>query len=142
MKNPRGHYLMELLIGAMLLFALGALGATSVGRTHDKTEFANPPPQQHIIAIIETPTFLIVNEPVAYMQTDRGVSVPLKGLMITSETQNNVKEKESYMNNRSCTDLGDRYILQDDVNSQLITNQGDILANYQRGVSRLDIGEL
>ena len=127
---------------AMLVFALGAQGATSTGRTHAQTEFANPPPQQAIIAVIETPTFQIVNEPVAYIQTDRGVSVPFQGLIITSTTLNNTKEKESYVSNRSCTDLGDRYTLQDDATSTQIDYPGNIPTNYQRGISRLDIGEI
>jgi hypothetical protein len=143
MKNPRGYYLMGLLMIAMFSFALRAQGSTSIEKTYAQTEFANPPPQQIVIAIVETPTYQITNEPAAYIQVDRGVSVPLKGLMITSTTLNNVKEKESYTNNRFCTDLGDRYTLQNNVTFiQLGYSSGNIPANCQRGVSRLDIGEI
>jgi hypothetical protein len=144
MKNPRGNYLMELLMCAMLVFALGAQGATSVGRTHTQSEFANPPPQQQLIAIIENPTIQIVNEPVAYIQTDRGVSVPLRGLMITRTTLNNENTRPEYLcsNNREATNLGLRSLSPASIIPQKETN-GNILSNYLRGVNtRLDIGEI
>jgi hypothetical protein len=144
MKNPRGHYLMELLMVAMWMFALGAQGSTSMGRVHAQIEFANPPPQQIVIAIVETPTFQIINEPTAYIQVDRGVSVPLRGLMIVNATQNYTNNESALIsnnNNQFASDLGLRSVPQAFVNDTYLACRQ--IQTGLRGVNtRLDIGEI
>jgi hypothetical protein len=92
MKNPRGYIISSMLIAMMLMFVLGPIqGNPQKAERYNAVYSMNSPPGQIVIAIIETPTFQITVAPAVCTQIARGVSVPDRGLMVSTALFINIK---------------------------------------------------
>ena len=144
MKNPRGYFLSGLMMIAMLLFAMSAMGNTIKSMWHDQTVITHSPPQQAVVMIKDNPIFQVVNEPAISYQISRGVSVPVRGLMITAD--NYLCVNSNYQGICYVTDDSHQQRLRATLaNENFLYNESladNAKPNQLRGVNtRLDIGE-
>ena len=143
MKNPRGYFLSGLMMIAMLLFAMGVQGNTVKSMWHDQTVITHSPPQQVIVMIKDNSNFPVVNEPATSYQIARGVSVPLRGLIVTAD--NYLCVNANYLGigniaNNSQTRLRATLANENSLNNESLATRSK--PNQLRGVNtRLDIGE-